>query len=90
MKTSVKFVANTPARDAMRAAGVDSPGGEMPLACPFNIGDTFSFPASKQVVFEVMHRHLQMRPDGTARWLIGIRPSLNPLLDESTYERPQD
>lgn len=89
METSIKFVVHSKAdQDVMKAAGVDIEAGNLPATCPLQVGDTVRFPGESTLCFRVMHRHLEIQTDGTARWKVAIRASPNPLLDPATFALP--
>lgn len=64
--------------DVVNAAGIKSLTEKLPT-CPFNVGDTITFPASRSVAFRVVSRQYQSQAqEGEADWLIVLELSHTP------------
>ena len=80
MAIEMAFWAEPEHMDAIRAAnGFASRLKNVPL-CPFNVGDTFSYPGpTHALAYRVTQRHYQPMADGSAKWVMKIEPCAHPV-----------
>jgi len=65
-------------RSVAAAAGITALADRVSI-CPFNIGDTITFPAARAVTFRVVSRQYQANASGDEEdWIVGLELSAPP------------